>query len=65
MSRILRRAGACGTHGRQEMCVRGFWWGNLRERDRFECLGIDGKIMLKWTFENWDGEAWAGLVGSG
>ena len=40
----------------------GFWWGNLRERDLFEYLGIDGEVMLKWTFNNLDGEAWAGLI---
>jgi len=54
----MRWAGACCTYGRQEMCVREFWWGNSRERDRFGCVGIDGKIKLKWTFENWD---WTGL----
>jgi hypothetical protein len=53
---------AYGTYGRQERCVRWFWWGNLRERDRCEYLGIEGKTMLKWTFENWDGEAWIGLI---
>jgi len=58
----MRWAGACGTYGRQERCVRGFWWGNLREIDRFEYLDIDGKIMLKWTFENWDEETWTGLI---
>jgi hypothetical protein len=26
----------------------GFWWRNLRERDCFEDLGVDRKILLKW-----------------
>jgi hypothetical protein len=25
----------------------GFWWGDLRERDHLEDLGIDVKIVLK------------------
>jgi hypothetical protein len=28
----------------------GFWWGNLRERDRMEEPGLDGKIVLRWIF---------------
>jgi hypothetical protein len=40
----------------------GFWWGDLRERDHLEVLGIDGRIMLKWILKKWDGEAWAALI---
>jgi hypothetical protein len=25
----------------------GFWWGDLRERNHFEDLGLDGRIILK------------------
>jgi hypothetical protein len=32
-----------------------FWWGNLRERDHFEDLGIGWRIILKWIFKKWDG----------
>jgi hypothetical protein len=33
----------------------GFWWGNLRERDRWIDPGADGKIILRWIFRKWDG----------
>jgi hypothetical protein len=33
---------------------RGFWWGNLRERDRWGDPGVDGRIILEWIFKNWD-----------
>jgi hypothetical protein len=32
----------------------GFWWGNLRERDRWGDRGVDGRIMLGWIFKKWD-----------
>jgi hypothetical protein len=33
----------------------GFWWGNLRKRNHFEDLGLDGRIILKWIFKKWNG----------
>jgi len=39
----------------------GFWWGDLRERDHLEEIGLDGRIILKWIFKKWDEEAWTGL----
>jgi hypothetical protein len=32
-----------------------FWWGNMRERDHLENLGVDGRVILKWVFKKWDG----------
>jgi len=28
---------------------------NLREREYLESLGVDGKIILKWLIQTWDG----------
>jgi hypothetical protein len=40
--------------GREEVHTR-FWWGNLRERDRLEDVGVDGRIILKCIFKKWKG----------
>jgi hypothetical protein len=39
--------------GKGEVCA-GFWWGSLRERERWGDLGVDGRIMLGWIFKKWD-----------
>ena len=38
------------------------WWGDLREGDHLEGLGIDVRIILKCIFKKWEGEAWIRLV---
>jgi hypothetical protein len=40
----------------------GFWWGDLREKDHLQDLGVDGRLILKWTFKKWYREAWTGLI---
>jgi hypothetical protein len=35
---------------------------SMMERDHMEDLGLDGKVILKWIFRKWDGEAWTGLL---
>jgi hypothetical protein len=45
----------------------GFWWGNLSERDHLGDPGIDGRIILRWFFRNWDvgGVEWMELAQDG
>jgi len=33
--------GECNTYGGGKVYT-GFWWGNLKERDHLEDLGVDG-----------------------
>jgi hypothetical protein len=41
----------------------GFWCGDLMERNHFEDLRTDGKIILKYFFKNCYGDMdWIGLV---
>jgi hypothetical protein len=39
--------------GKGKVCT-GFWWGNLREMDRWGNPGVDGRIMIRWIFKKWD-----------
>jgi len=50
--------------GRCEVHTR-FWWGNPRERETLEDPGVNGRIILKWTFKKWDGAHGLDLSGSG
>jgi hypothetical protein len=31
---------------------KGFWLGNLREKDHLGDLGVDERILLKWIFKS-------------
>jgi hypothetical protein len=35
-----------------------FWFENLKGRDCLECLGVDGKIILKWSLEIYNMAMW-------
>jgi hypothetical protein len=39
-----------------------FWWGKLRERDRLEEPGVDGRIIISWSLRKWDVGAWSGSI---
>ena len=39
--------------GKGEECT-GCWWGNPRGRGRWGDPGVDGRIILGWTFRRWD-----------
>jgi len=51
----LRRMGWAGHVARMVEGCTGFWWGNLRERDRWGDPDADGKIILRWIFRKWEG----------
>jgi hypothetical protein len=36
---------ACNMHDRELHTT--FWWENLKERDYWEDIGVDGRIILK------------------
>jgi hypothetical protein len=57
--------GACSTLGGRGEVYTGFWWEILRERDYLEDPGIDGKIILSWSFRKWDVGHELDLSGSG
>jgi hypothetical protein len=40
----------------------GVWWGDLRERGHLEDVALDWRIIIKCTFNKWDGKASIGLI---
>jgi hypothetical protein len=55
---------ACSANGGGEACT-GFWCGNLRKRDHSGDAGVDGRIILRWSFRKWDGGEWMDRAVSG
>ena len=38
-----------------EEVYKGFWWGNLKEKDHSKDTDVDRRIILRWIFRKWDG----------
>jgi len=53
-SRRMRWAGHVARMG-IGLEYKGFWWGNLKEREHLEDSGLNGRIILSWFFKQWDG----------
>jgi hypothetical protein len=53
-SRRLRWAGHAANMGRKQVHT-GFGWGNSKEGDYLEDTSVDGRVILKWILEKWDG----------
>jgi len=51
----MRRVGHVEVRGE---AYRGFWWGNLRERDHWGDPSANGRKILRWNFRNWGVGVW-------
>jgi len=56
MSRI------CGKYCDRKRAYRGLVGGNLKQRGHLEDQGVDGRIILKFMFKNWDKDIYNGLI---
>ena len=63
-SRRMRGAGHVARMGERRNAYM-FWCGNLREGEHVKDPSVDGRIILKWTFEKWYGEHGLDRSGSG
>jgi len=55
----MRWAGHVARMSEESVCI-GSWWGNRREGDHWEDLGVDGWIILGRIFRRWDVGIWTG-----
>jgi len=52
---------ACSMCGGEERYIQSFG-GETREIDHLEDPGVDGRIILRWSFSKWDVGVWTGSV---
>jgi len=43
-------------------CNTGSWHGNLIENNHLEDKGVNGRIILRWIFREWDVRVWLGSM---
>jgi len=53
----MRWAGHVARMGEERECIES-WWGNRREGDHWEDLGVGGWIILRWDLGIWTGLGW-------
>lgn len=61
-SRRAEMGGPWGTHMGEKMQTYRLLSGKCEGNNRFEVLGIDVMIILKWVIKKWDKETWVGLI---
>jgi hypothetical protein len=52
--------GECSAYEGEERLIQGMWWGNLIEREDMGDPSVDGRIILRWIFRQWDVWVWIG-----
>jgi hypothetical protein len=53
--------GACGTYGTEENHTKA-WWEKQRVNYHLENQSVDGRIIIRWIFRNWDVGTWTGSI---